>query len=72
MLAEEINNKDTEKPYSGINIEEAKQMLRAEDQFDKKIYRERIKRVHKVSWNHYLENFFKLFQEYNNIIGKET
>lgn len=33
---------------SGIDIEEAKRMLKNEDQYDKQLYRERIKRMHRV------------------------
>lgn len=47
-LAEELNKKDDGKGYSGIDIEEAKRMLKNEDQFDKQIYRERVKRMHRV------------------------
>lgn len=33
---------------SGIDIEEAKRMLKNEDQYDKQLYRQRIKRMHRV------------------------
>ncbi len=52
QLAQEINSasRDT-KERSGIDIEEAKRMLQNEDQYDKQLYRERIKRVHRVRFN---------------------
>jgi ATP-dependent RNA helicase DDX10/DBP4 len=46
MLAAELENKD-KKGYSGIDIEEAKRMLQNEDKYDKELYRQRIKRMHK-------------------------
>ena len=46
-MASEILNKNDEPTHSGINIEEAKRKLRDEDQFDKQLYRERIKRIHR-------------------------
>ncbi len=48
-LAEEVLNKgklDNDGP-GGINIDEAKKRLEKEDQYDKQLYRERIKRKHK-------------------------
>lgn len=48
MLAAELENKDKDKQgYSGIDIEEAKRMLQNEDKYDKELYRQRIKRMHK-------------------------
>ena len=47
-LADEVNKKDEDtKEFGGIDIEEAKRLLRNEDQYDKQLYRERIKRVHR-------------------------
>ena len=47
-LAEEITNKDKDKNEpSGINIEEARERLRNEDQYDKQLYREKVKQMHK-------------------------
>ena len=49
-LADEVLNKDkANNRVSGIDIEEAKKFLEKEQEFDKKIYRERIKRMHRVS-----------------------
>jgi hypothetical protein len=47
-LVEEFNNrgKKTDEP-SGLNIEEAKKFIQEEDQFDKQLFREKIKRKHK-------------------------
>ena len=60
-MAEELNKKDDGKGYSGIDIEEAKRMLKNEDQYDKQLYRERIKRMHRVCLSSsliYLSEFF--------------
>jgi len=46
MLAAELENKDKQ-GFSGIDIEEAKRMLQNEDKYDKELYRQRIKRMHK-------------------------
>jgi ATP-dependent RNA helicase DDX10/DBP4 len=49
-LAKEINDPQDEikkSLYGGIDIEEAKKNLRNEDQFDKQLYRDRIKKVHR-------------------------
>jgi ATP-dependent RNA helicase DDX10/DBP4 len=48
-LVEEFNNKDKQDDApSGLNIEEAKRFIEEEDQFDKQLFREKIKRKHKV------------------------
>ncbi len=48
MLAAELENKEKDKQgYSGIDIEESKRMLQNEDKYDKELYRQRIKRMHK-------------------------
>lgn len=49
-LVKELNEKNTQGP-SGIDIEEAKTRLKNEDQFDKQLYRERIKKMHRVNRN---------------------
>ena len=41
--------KKDENYVSGINIEEAKKFLANEQEYDKKLYRDRIKRMHAVS-----------------------
>ena len=46
-LADELENKKNGVGFSGIDIEEAKQKLKNEDQYDKQLYRERIKRMHR-------------------------
>ena len=46
-LANELTDKKNDTGYSGIDIEEAKQMLKNEDQYDKQLYRDRIKRMHR-------------------------
>jgi hypothetical protein len=46
-LADELDNKKNDEGFSGIDIEEAKQKLKNEDQYDKQLYRERIKRMHR-------------------------
>lgn len=51
ILAEEVENKKEKVGYSGINIEEAKKLLQDEDKYDKQLYRERIKRMHRVELN---------------------
>ena len=51
MLAAELNvdktSSSADKVGGGIDIEETKRMLKNEDEYDKKLYRERIKRLHK-------------------------
>ena len=42
-----MNKKEDDNGVSGIDIEEAKRKLKDEDQFDKQLYRERIKRIHR-------------------------
>jgi ATP-dependent RNA helicase DDX10/DBP4 len=47
-LVEEFENKDKEDDGpGGLNIEEAKKFIEEEDQFDKQLFREKIKRKHK-------------------------
>ena len=48
-LANEMLIKKDENYVSGINIEEAKKFLANEQEYDKKLYRDRIKRMHAVS-----------------------
>ncbi len=50
MLAAQLNvdKATSERDSGGIDIEETKRMLKNEDEYDKKLYRERIKRLHKV------------------------
>ena len=38
-----------EEQEGGINIDAAKQRMKQEDQFDKQLYREKVKQKHKVS-----------------------
>ena len=53
--AKELEEKPTkeakpgEKQYGGIDIEEAKEYLKREQEVDKKLFRERVKREHRVS-----------------------
>lgn len=51
-LAKEMENGGKEgverKGHSGIDIEEAKSLLKNEDHFDKQLYRQRIKKMHRV------------------------
>jgi hypothetical protein len=52
-LAEEVTNKldkNDVNAYSGINIEEAREFLKNEDQYDKQLFRDRVKRMHKVNF----------------------
>lgn len=46
-LADELENNKNGVGFSGIDIEEAKQKLKNEDQYDKQLYRDRIKRMHR-------------------------
>ena len=50
-LVKELNEKNSKEGPSGIDIEEAKTRLKNEDQFDKQLYRERIKKMHRVNRN---------------------
>lgn len=50
-LVKEFNEKNSKEGPSGIDIEEAKTRLKNEDQFDKQLYRERIKKMHRVNRN---------------------
>ena len=47
MLAAEVENGDKE-AVGGINIAEQIEYLKNEQEYDKKLYKERIKRIHRV------------------------
>ena len=49
MEEKPVEKKPGEKQYGGIDIEEAKEFLKREQEVDKKLFRERIKREHRVS-----------------------
>lgn len=46
-LADEVNKKSEDKDQGGINIDEVREYLKNEDQYDKQLYRQRVKRMHK-------------------------
>ncbi len=61
----EKNDKSVCKNFGGIDIEEAKRFLEEEREIDKKLFRDRIKREHRVRLK--LSNFFELIKSNNHL-----
>lgn len=59
-LKAKIADGPSEKEVGGIDIERAREMLKAEDKFDKDLYRQKIKQKHTV-WFFYGVIFWGLF-----------